>query len=68
VDGFRIELAEIEAVYASHPLVEQAVAVVRENRLGVFIRARTTVGLSRSDEAALWDHASRSLTHYMLPK
>jgi acyl carrier protein len=34
IRGFRIELGEIEAVLSHHPIVQEAVAVVREDRSG----------------------------------
>ena len=43
IDGFRIELQEIESVYAKHEFVEQAVAVVREGKLVLYIKKKKRV-------------------------
>jgi hypothetical protein len=68
VDGFRIELAEIEAVYASHPLVKQAVVLVNENKLVAYIQPTNGGSLSVEQLALVREGASRELTHYMMPK
>jgi surfactin family lipopeptide synthetase A len=81
IDGFRIELAEIENVFAGHPLVDKAVAVVRNGKLVLYVRSTTAVaavsGRSEPHRSALlnddelkdmYSSASRSLTYYMLPK
>jgi acyl-coenzyme A synthetase/AMP-(fatty) acid ligase len=38
IDGFRIELAEIEAVFGTHPLVDKAAAIVQDNKLALYIK------------------------------
>ncbi|MGW4061459.1 non-ribosomal peptide synthase/polyketide synthase [Amycolatopsis sp. NPDC004747] len=65
--GFRIELAEVEAVLAAHPAVAQAVAGVHPDSSGT----RRLVGyvvLERSaDPGELRAHAAASLPEYMVP-
>lgn len=68
VDGFRIELSEIETVYAQHPLVEQAVAAVKNNRLIVFLKPKHSGPLSMEGEKSIHRAAASSLTYYMMPK
>ena len=69
IDGFRIELEEIENVFAKHNLVEQAVAVVRNNKLIVYLKPSSANSrLSDSEIALIRESASRSLTYYMMPK
>ena len=74
VDGFRIELAEIEAVYMQQKAVEQAVALVRNNKLVIYMKL-TAGGRSSCDKKGegplledLRTAAARSLTYYMVPK
>ena len=66
IDGFRIELAEVEAVYGAHPLVEQAVVLVRLGKLAAYLKLRGAGG--ERELADIRAHASRALTHYMLPR
>lgn len=75
IGGFRIELQEIEAVYASHALVEKAVALVKgasAPRLVVFLEPTDVVsasgGYNDHDLQEIASHAGRSLTYYMMPK
>jgi amino acid adenylation domain-containing protein len=66
--GFRIELGEIESVLRSHPLIKDAVVVLREDvpgepRLVAYVIAPgPQVGA-----ADLRAHAAQSLPEYMLP-
>jgi amino acid adenylation domain-containing protein len=67
VDGFRIELAEIENVYGSHPLVDQAVVIVRMGKLSAYLKIKGEKALSVKELEDIRDFASRSLMYYMLP-
>ena len=69
VRGFRIELGEIERVLASHPAVDEAVAMVREDTPGV---KRIVAYFTCEDETApttgdLRTHLARILPDYMIP-
>jgi amino acid adenylation domain-containing protein len=69
VRGFRIELGEVEAVVARHPLVRQAVVIVREDRPGDkrLVAYVTCAGEGSFDAAAFRVHAGESLPDYMVP-
>jgi len=65
--GFRIELAEVEAVLAAHPAVAQAVASVHADPAGTR-RLLAHVVLERAaDPDELRAHAAASLPEYMVP-
>jgi hypothetical protein len=119
IDGFRIELAEIEAVFMTHDLVQKAgtaitcssssslsthlfndedsssffflltssyslthplllyhripslfhtVALVRDTKLVLYIKAASGITLSTAQLGVVQAHAGRSLTYYMMPK
>lgn len=68
IDGFRIELAEIESVYCSNPLVEQAVVIVSDNKLVLYVKSNGGKELSAADKRSMHQSAERQLTHYMMPK
>ncbi|MEN3326965.1 MAG: hypothetical protein V7638_1772 [Acidobacteriota bacterium] len=67
VRGFRIELGEIEAQLATHPQVDQAIAIVSENERG----EKQIVAYVVADEDVSSDdlrgHLSRKLPGYMIP-
>jgi len=69
IDGFRIELQEIENVYISHPLVEQAVSLVKNKRLVIYIKPsskdRKMCALQQQE---VHDFARKQLMYYMMPK
>ncbi|MET8847907.1 non-ribosomal peptide synthase/polyketide synthase [Amycolatopsis sp. NPDC004625] len=65
--GFRIELAEVEAVLAAHPAVAQAVATVHTDPSGTR-RLLAHVVLERAAEPGeLRAHAAAALPEYMVP-
>ena len=68
INGFRIELAEIENVYNDHEFIDQAVAVVRENKLIVYLKAKPGVVLTKHALSTVKDFVKRSLTYYMIPR
>ncbi|WP_420849199.1 amino acid adenylation domain-containing protein [Parafrankia soli] len=69
VRGFRIELGEIQAAIATHPAVEQAVVLAREDQPG----QRRLVGYvvaapgRRVDSEELRRHAAAMLPEFMVP-
>lgn len=65
--GYRIELGEIEHVLESHPSVQRAVVIVREDRAD--IRQLVAYVVSDADVATdgLREHAAQRLPGYMLP-
>lgn len=70
LNGYRIELEEIEVALAALPEVEQAVAVVREGSLGqkvlvAFYKAAN--GARRLDRQALTEALAKRLPSYMIP-
>lgn len=65
IDGYRIELAEIEVVYSKLHGIDQAVAVVRSNKLVLYMKGEGSVEL---DLEMLHAQAKRHLPHYMIPK
>ncbi|MEU6098997.1 amino acid adenylation domain-containing protein, partial [Streptomyces sp. NPDC047079] len=64
VRGHRIELGEIETALSTHPLVRQAVVVVREERLVAYVTPRRE---EHASPEALRDRLARTLPEYMLP-
>ncbi len=74
VRGFRIEPAEIEAVLGAHPLVEQAVATVREDNAGdqrlvayVVLAGHDAQPAVGGPAAALRAFCAERLPEYMVP-
>lgn len=68
IGGFRIELQEIEVVYGRHSSVEQAVALVRDGKLVIYLKLAPGLLPSASVLADIRAASSRSLTYYMMPK
>jgi amino acid adenylation domain-containing protein len=67
VRGFRIELGEIEAQLATHPQVNQAVAVASENERGEKQIVAYVVAAAEVSTDELRGHLSRKLPGYMIP-
>ena len=67
IDGYRIELGEIEAVYNKSESIEKCVALVRSNKLVLYVKSSTGQRVL-VDMDSIHDIAKRSLTHYMIPK
>jgi amino acid adenylation domain-containing protein len=69
VRGYRIELGEIESVLATHPTVEQAAVVVREDSPGdPRLVAYLVLKPGESSTVAEWrTHLKASLPEYMVP-
>jgi amino acid adenylation domain-containing protein len=68
IGGYRIELQEIENVYSAQPEVEQAVAIVRQNVLVIYLKAAEGHTLSSDMLVSVRAVCAQSLTHYMMPK
>jgi len=69
VRGYRIELGEIETSIASHPHIEQAVVVVREDTPGDSRLVAYSVASNAFDDAeALKQYCRKKLPTYMLPQ
>ncbi|OIK05273.1 non-ribosomal peptide synthetase [Streptomyces monashensis] len=73
VRGFRIELGEIEQVLTTHPDIDSAVAVVREDRaddqrlVAYVVPAGGTADPAAPDLTALTDLVREHLPEYMVP-
>ena len=75
VDGFRIELSEIEYVFLTHALVQQCVVLLKKNVLVLYVKNQRQnvhgelhTWLTPHEIGEIKDHAARSLTYYMIPK
>ena len=68
VNGYRIELAEVESALSSYPLVEQVVVVVRHAQLVAYVKGKPGIDLGPDELASMKSQASKSLTVYMMPK
>ncbi|MFE5922361.1 amino acid adenylation domain-containing protein [Streptomyces sp. NPDC056468] len=64
IRGFRVELGEVEAVLATHPQVERAVAQVRHGRLIGYVVGDTNTNTDTDD---LRTFAATRLPDYMVP-
>jgi amino acid adenylation domain-containing protein len=71
--GFRIELSEIESVLRTHPAVENATVILREDvpgepRLVAYVTLhQEKLPKDKPQAIELREHAARSLPEYMLP-
>ena len=68
VNGYRIELAEVEVALGAYPAVEQAVVLVRNGQLAAYVKPRNNATFGANEVAELRRLAGRSLTSYMMPK
>ncbi len=68
--GYRVELAEIEAVMVAHPAVDEAVALaIPDEANGNTIRAIVTISNSNSlTSTELKRHCAEKLPPYMVPE
>jgi amino acid adenylation domain-containing protein len=68
VRGFRIELGEIEAVLSQHPYVRSAVAIAREDKLGVkHLFAYVLPDIKQPTSNELYFFLKQKLPDYMMP-
>ena len=67
IDGFRIELQEIESVYLQNKEVAviQVAAVVRDNRLNIYLKLADNSYINLQIKK-LTNHARQYLPHYMV--
>jgi acyl-coenzyme A synthetase/AMP-(fatty) acid ligase len=68
--GYRIELAEIELVYANIGAgfgVAKVIVLVRNDKLVLYLQMQTGITLTSDALAEIKTKASRELTHYMIP-
>ncbi|SMF97498.1 amino acid adenylation domain-containing protein [Methylomagnum ishizawai] len=68
IDGFRVELGEIEAVLRTHPVVREAVAVAPADGQGRRRLAAFCLLDADTSPAVLLDHLRSRLPAYMIPK
>lgn len=74
INGFRIELMEVEVQISSCPLVQQAVVVVHQNQLIAYVKleamSTSQIGRESFEDTVrkIRDHAARTLTSYMVPR
>lgn len=67
LNGYRIELSEIEQVFMKEKYVAKAVALVRHNKIVLYIQPRAHTDISKSIISEMKTNASRQLTYYMIP-
>lgn len=71
INGYRIELAEIESAMAGHPSVDEVVATVKTNQLGerrIYAYFTTAAASGPTPDTRDWrDYLSTRLPHYMIP-
>ena len=65
IDGYRIELSEIEVIYSKISAIEQAVALVRNNCLVLYVKSAE---VDEPNMETCHNEARRNLPHYMIPK
>ena len=68
VNGYRIELAEVEIGLSGYALVEQVVVIVRNNQLAAYVKPKAGTTFGAAEIAAMKAEASQTLTTYMIPR
>jgi len=68
INGYRIEIEEIEAVLASHELISEAAVVIKENEPDDKFLCAFTVQEGVLEEAELRSCLQHKLPYYMIPK
>ena len=69
IDGFRIELQEVENVYLGNDKIEQCVVVLRGKRLVLYVKPAAQFSpLSPAMLADIHAEAAKKLMYYMMPK
>ena len=68
MNGYRIELSEIENVLIKHELIEMIVVLLRQNKLVAYIKLNSSQVLTISIIEMFKTYASKDLTHYMIPQ
>jgi amino acid adenylation domain-containing protein len=69
IDGFRIELQEIENVYLGNDKIEQCVVLLRGKRLVLYVKPAPQFSpLSPAMLTDIHAEASKKLMYYMMPK
>ena len=68
MNGYRIELAEVELAFSASPLVEQAVVLVRHGQLAAYVTLGSGSGGVANIREELTTFVGKSLTTYMIPK
>jgi len=68
INGFRIELGDIEASLRQHPEVEDALVILRGEGDNKFLAAYFTTQHAAAESAPLHDWLQQHLPAYMLPK
>ena len=69
IRGYRIELGEVEAVLAGHPLIKQAVVILREDSPGEkrLVAYLVAAGSPNPAPQQVRDHVRSALPEYMVP-
>ena len=67
VNGYRIELSEIENVFSKHGNCDKCVALVRNGMIIGYVKTKGGVKLTEKLIEAMKAEASRSLPPYMMP-
>ena len=61
-------MSEIENVFQKHELIDMIVVLLRQNRLVAYIKTNHNQKLTEKILEEIKLFASKSLTHYMMPK